>query len=94
MTLSSDGDRKEQLNDLITPLRSPNGCVLCVDVVWVKPNMTAVLKARPKAWLSKPSDQCLQQLNVNQPTAKRSVTHAATQTKNATINGSLTSLPD
>jgi len=34
-----------------------------VDVVWMKPCMSAVpKKARPKAWLSTPSNQCLQRL--------------------------------
>ena len=43
-----------------------------MDVVWMKPVMSVALKARPIAWLSKPSDQCLQRLrNVNQEYEER-----------------------
>ena len=36
-------------------------------------------EARPKAWLSTPSDLCLQRLVGPVPTVKRSVTHAKTR---------------
>ena len=55
MTNSSVGVRREAQHELTTP-SDPNGGVPCVDVVWMKPNMSAVLKARSKAWLSIPSD--------------------------------------
>jgi hypothetical protein len=44
-------------------------------MVRVKPQMTAAHRARPKAWLPAPSDQCVQRPIKIDPTASRSVTH-------------------
>jgi hypothetical protein len=46
MKLGSAGDRKGHRYELITA-RTPTGVSVCVDGVWMKPKMTAVLKARP-----------------------------------------------
>ena len=34
-------------------------------MVWMKPQMSAAPRARPKAWLSTPSDQCLQRAELH-----------------------------
>jgi hypothetical protein len=71
MARSSAGDRKEHRYDLIAPLRPPTGACPAWTMVWMKPNMSAVLKARPKAWLSIPTDQCLQRLAHDQYRLRR-----------------------